>query len=99
MNDEDVNLEVKLIEFRKQKLLENEIRERSKLKREVIEQEKLELFRKDMSFASDIFISSFKYSIPIGVSQMAILKSLVVFPVIHFGIFLYRYKINQPNDS
>lgn len=99
MNDEDVNLEVKLIEFRKQKWLENEIKERSKVKREVIEKEKIEDFRHDMKIASDLFISSFKYSIPIGISQMAILKSLVVFPIIHFGIFFYKFKTYNPDSS
>jgi len=96
MNDEDINLEVKLIEFRKQKLLETEIAERAKRIRETLEIDKREMFRKNMSHAYDVFMSSFKYSVPVGISNMAILQSVAIFPVIHFGIFFYR--LNRSSD-
>ena len=98
MNDDDISLEIKLIEFRKQKALENEIAERAKLKREAFELQKRELFRTEMSRAYDVFLSSFKYSLPIGISHMAILQSLVVFPVIHMGIFCYRMGSNKSKE-
>lgn len=98
MNDDDISLEIKLIEFRKQKALENEIAERAKLKREVLELQKKELLRTEISHAKEVFLSSFKYSIPIGISQMAILKSLVVLPVIHMGIFCYRMGFNKQKE-
>jgi len=95
MNDEDINLEIKLIEFRKQKLLESEIAERAKKKREELEIQKREMFRKNMSHAYDVFMSSFKYSLPVGISNMAILQSVVIFPVVHFGIFFYRLNYSK----
>lgn len=68
--------------------------QRAKVTREQLEKEKIETFRSKMSNAYDMFMSSFKYSIPVGLSQMAILQSIAIFPVIHFGIFAYRLNRN-----
>ncbi len=92
MNDEDINLEIKVIEFRRQKQLESEVLARAKIKRQILEEEKRELFRKKMTQVYDVFLSSFKYSVPIGISQMAILHSIAIFPIIHFGVVCYRLK-------
>lgn len=95
MNEEDINLETKLIEFRKQKFLENEILEKAKQKMDELEKSKIEQFRKKMKFTYDIFMSSFKYSLPIGLSHMAITHSVLVFPLIHLGIFCARLGKNK----
>jgi len=90
MNEEEVNLEIKLIEFRKQKFLENEILERAKKKMEELEKQKREDFRRKLKYTCDIFLSTFKYSLPIGIPPMFLMQSLVVFPIIHFGVFCVR---------
>jgi hypothetical protein len=103
MNEEEVNLEIKLIEFRKQKFLENEILERAKKKMEELEKHKREEFRKKIKYTYEIFVSSFKYSLPIGIPSVVVMQSLVAFPVVHFGIFFMRLgrnasQLQEKND-